>query len=109
MTCAISTFDFTRSATFDLLARIPDRFTDGQFAGWEPASELRNAKDELIATLDVEWVDPATTRMLRLRMLDTSGWPLGMASFDIRLESPAGERVYTTSQAVNIVKGQTRA
>ena len=108
MTCT-TTFPFTRGASFDLLARIPDRFADGQFAGWQPSSQVRSNKDELIAELDAEWVDPATTRVLRLRKLDTTAWPLCVASFDICLQSPAGERLYTTAQALHIIRGVTRA
>jgi hypothetical protein len=106
--CSPPRLGLPRGATLDMLARIPDRFADGQFAGWQPASQLRSHTDELIATLDVQWVDPLTTRMLRLRHGDTSAWPIGNALFDICLTSPEGQRLYTTAYTLAISMGATR-
>lgn len=109
MSCATTAFSLPAGASFDLLARIPDRFPDGHFAGWTPASQVRGDKDELIAELDVEWIDPTIARVLRLRKLDTSAWPVGAARFDVRLTGPDGTRIYTTAQLIYIVRGVTRA
>lgn len=109
MTCNTTTFSITAGASFDVLVRIPDRFADGHFAGWVPSSQVRSDKDELIASLDVEWADPATARVLRLRKLDTSAWAICAARFDICLQGPDGTRIYTTAQPFHIVKGATRA
>lgn len=97
-----------RGATLDIAMRIPDGFADGYFAGWVPTSQLRTHADVLIATLDAQWVDAAATRYIRLRAADTSGWPPGPAQFDVRLTSPAGVRLQTTTATLQITKGVTR-
>ena len=95
-------------ATLDIAVRIPDGFADGYFAGWVPTAQLRTYADVLIATLDAQWVDAADTRYIRLRAPDTSGWPQGPAQFDVRLTSPAGVRLQTTTATLPITKGVTR-
>ena len=100
--------DIVRGASLDIAVRIPDGFADGYFAGWVPTSQLRTYADVLIATLDAQWVDAAATRYIRLRAADTSGWPTGPAQFDVRLTSPAGARLHTTTATLPITKGVTR-
>ncbi len=56
-----------RGATLDIAMRMPGGFPDGHLAGWVPTSQIRTTSGQLIATLDVQWVDPLTTRYLRLR------------------------------------------
>ena len=107
-TCSTTHPTIVRGASLDMLARIPDDFADGFFAGWVPASQLRNHVDVLIATLDVQWVDAVTTRMLRLKCADTSDWQVGPALFDVCLTAPDGMRLYTTAQRLNITTGVTR-
>lgn len=97
-----------RGATLDIAVRIPDGFADGYFAGWVPTSQLRTYADVLIATLDAQWVDAADTRYILLRAADTSGWPPGPAQLDVRLTSPAGVRLQTTTATLSITKGVTR-
>lgn len=109
MTCDSKTFNLPVGASFDLSLRIPSSFPDGYFAGWIPTSEVRSDKDDAIATLDVEWADIVTTRVLRLRKLDTAAWPVCAARFDVCLKAPDGTRLYTTAQAFHIVRGVTRA
>ncbi len=100
--------DIVSGATLDIAVRIPDGFADGYFAGWVPTAQLRTYADALIATLDAQWVDAADTRYIRLRAADTSGWPPGPAQFDVRLTSPAGVRLQTTTATLSITKGVTR-
>lgn len=102
-------FNHTRGASFQLMARIPSRFADGHFAGWVPTSQVVGEKDQPVATLQVEWDDPATTRVLALRCLETDAWPVGPARFDVRLTGPDGFVLITTSVHFNIVKGATSA
>lgn len=82
----------TRGATL----RIPAQFADGYFAGWVPTSQLRTHADTLIASLDAQWVDAATTRILQLSADNTASWPIGLALFDVCLTSPGGVTVGTT-------------
>jgi len=98
----------SRGATLDIAVRIPDGFADGYFAGWVPTAQLRTYADALIATLDAQWVDAAITRYIRLRAADTSGWPPGPAQFDVRLTSPTGVRLQTTTATLPITRGVTR-
>ena len=107
-TCSTTHPTIVRGATLDMLARIPYDFADGYFAGWVPTSQLRNHTDVLIATLDVQWVDAVTTRMLRLKCADTSAWQVGPALFDVCLTAPDGMRLYTTAQRLSITTGVTR-
>ena len=82
--------------------------TATNFTNWTGASQLRDATtDELIATLEFTWLDPATGQV-RLRFADTSGWPITLANTDVQLTTPAGETVSTTTSIINIIKDVTR-
>ena len=102
-------FNHTRGASFQLAVRIPSRFADGHFAGWAPASKVVTEDGEAVATLDVQWQDPGTARVLLLRCLSTDGWPIGLATFDVRLTSPDGFVVITAPKSFYIVRGATSA
>lgn len=108
MTCTNTIQAIARGATLYIAVRIPDGFDDGYFAGWVPTSQLRTYADALIATLDAQWVDAATTRYILLHAADTSGWPPGPAQFDVRLTSPSGARLQTTTATLPITRGVTR-
>lgn len=106
--CTTTTHTIVRGATLDIAMRMPDGFPDGHLAGWVPTSQIRTTSGQLIATLDAQWVDPLTTRYLRLRHADTSDWPVVPAVFDIRLTSPAGYRMQSLPHQLSIVRGETR-
>jgi len=108
MSCTPSNLTVTQGGTFQVLARIPDDYADGFFAGYTVESQLRTVKGGLIADLNPEWVDPGLTRVLRLKVVDTSSWPLGSGVFDIRFTSPTGERIFTSREALLIVQGVTQ-
>ena len=63
----MATETLARGASLDIVLRIPVGFADGYLAGWVPTSQIRTLSDQLIATLNASWVDPDTTRYLRLR------------------------------------------
>ena len=104
----MATKTISRGATLDIALRIPDGFADGYLSSWVPTSQIRTLSDQLVATLDVQWVDPATARYLRLRCADTSDWPTDPAAFDVRLTSPAGYRLQSKSHQLLITRGETR-
>lgn len=104
----MATETLARGATLDIALRIPDGFADGHLAGWVPTSQIRTLSDRLIATLDVQWADAAVARYLLLRCADTSDWPIGLASFDVRLTSPAGFRLHSKAHQLLITRGETR-
>ena len=95
--------------TFDYLTNIPATFADGYFVGWQVNAQIRAATSgTLIASLDVPWVVPATTRTLRLYKLGTSGWPVGQAEFDIQFTRPDGYVMSTRTVSLTIVKDVTQ-
>ena len=104
----MATEPLARGASLDIALRIPVGFADGYLAGWVPTSQIRTLSDQLIATLDVSWVDPDTTRYVRLRCADTEDWPVGLAVFDIRLTAPTGYKLQSKPCQLLITRGETR-
>jgi hypothetical protein len=71
--------------SFDFINTIPASFPDGHFVGWTVSSQVRNpANGSLIADLDASWIDPVTTRQLKLLKIDTKSWPLSSLEFDVQ-------------------------
>lgn len=105
--CRASALQLKRGASLDALLRIPSRFADGQFAAWQPSAQLRTASGQLVAQLQVQWADAATARVLRLQALDTSAWPLEVLVFDVCLQGPAGERIYTADMRLAVLREVT--
>ena len=109
MSCKNEPFNHTRGASFQLGVRLPSRFPDGHFAGWVPTSKVVTEDDQAVATLEVQWQDPAIARVLLLKCLGTDSWPIGLARFDVRLTSPDGFVLMTTPKHFYVVKGATGA
>lgn len=94
--------------SFTRLFPIPASFGDGYFTGWEVASEIRGEQGELIATVACEWLDVITTRNLKLRVIDTTGWKPGVAFIDIQFRRISdGEVMSTTTAEMQIVPDVT--
>ena len=100
-------WELKRGASFDLTVRIPSRFADGHFAGWALHSQVRTPKGGLIAALLAEWVDPVSARHVHLQCLDTRGWPVGEAQFDVVFVSPSGFRWPSSTATFSVVQGAT--
>lgn len=109
MSCDPKLFIHKRGASFFLLVRIPSAFADGHFAGWVPTAQVRTDKGVLVADLVVAWQDPVTTRILELKCIDTTAWPLGSAEFDVRLTAADGFVVATSTANFHIVREATHA
>ena len=92
-----------------LTVSLPASIPDGQFAGWTPASQVRTDKDELVASLDVVWVNPATARTLTLACQDTSAWPVARLLLDVQFTSPAGEVRSTSTVQIYSIRDITHA
>lgn len=108
MTCS-TPLAHKRGASFDVLVTIPAQFVDGYFADYAPTSQVRQLDDTLVADLACEWVDPVTTRALRLTCLDTAAWPVGPALFDVRFERVGdGSVIASNSAQLIVVKSVTR-
>lgn len=109
-----------RGDTFDYVATIPDTFADGYFVGWDVTAQIRKSPSgplaklagteagELIASLDVSWADPLTTRTLHVLKIDTTGWPMGAAEFDVQFKRQSdGYRLSTATLPVTICRDAT--
>jgi hypothetical protein len=98
-----------RGDTFDYSVTIPPTYPDGYFAGWAVACQIRDPRTgTLVADIAASWVDPATTRDLRLLKVDTSEWPLALLETDVQFTSPMdGYRMSTTTAQVSIVRDVT--
>lgn len=104
-----TTHTHKRGASFDVLVTIPAQFADGYFADYTPTSQVRQLDDTLVADLTCAWVDPVTTRALRLTCLDTTAWPVGSALFDVRFERTSdGSVIASNSAQLIVVKSVTR-
>ncbi|QNR53848.1 hypothetical protein phiK7A1_060 [Pseudomonas phage phiK7A1] len=100
-----------RGDSFDRLTNIPEAFSDGYFVGWTVTAQIRTARyGEVIADLVCAWVDPATTRILSIKCLDTKPWPVGPAEMDVQfVRTSDGYTMSTSTLQFNIVRDVTRA
>ena len=99
-----------RGDSFDYVTTIPDTFADGHFVGWDVAAQLRDpSKGSLVAQLDVSWVDPATTRQLRLLKIDTKTWPVVPLEFDVQFTRTSdGYTLSTATEKLVVIKDVTQ-
>lgn len=94
--------------SFTRVLTIPTEFGDGYFVGWVPRSQFRDAEGVLIAEVVCEWLDPVTTRVLKLRVVNTTTWPLGTALIDVQFTRTAdGEVMSTTTAKLTVVQDVT--
>lgn len=100
---------FSRGATFTCTAFLPDTLPDGFFLGWELRASVRKLNNNTnlgkIATLQVSWADPETTRQLLFYFKDTSAWPLGLAELNTTLVNSNGEAINASPVVFEILKG----
>lgn len=111
----MSSYEHKRGDTFDRLVDIPTvdgdlGYADGYFVGWTPAAQIRRHQapgpntaplGEAIATLTCAWVDPLTTRQLRITSSGpTPDWPLGPAEVDVQFTRDSDGYVLSTATAV---------
>lgn len=98
-----------RGDSFDFINTIPEAFADGHFVGWTVSSEVRNPADgSLVASLEASWVNPATTRQLRLLKIDTKAWPIATLEFDVQfVRSVDGYTLSTATSKIKVTKDCT--
>ena len=99
-----------RGDSFDYVTTIPDTFADGYFAGWTVAAQVRDpVKGTLIAQLDTSWLNPVTTRQMRLLKIDTRAWPVGTLAFDVQFTRTSDSYVLSTAtETMTIIKDVTQ-
>jgi len=104
----LASISIKRGDSLSELINLPATFGDGYFASWTLSSQIRTSRYlTFIADLSPEWLDPATTRTVRISHLDTTAWPVGDASIDIQLTSPLGVVISTSTISVNIIQDIT--
>jgi hypothetical protein len=91
--------DHIRGASFTRLMEIPAIFGDGYFVGWVITSEVREPEGKLVAEPVCEWLDPVTTRHLKLRVADTTGWPVGELDARVTFTRTSDGEVLPTTKA----------
>lgn len=106
-----STMTHKRGDSFDLLVTIPAAWPDGYFADHTVAAQVRVlGAGTKLADLTVAWVDPLTTRTLRLTSLNTTAWPLCTAFFDVQFTRVSdGFVTSTTATQMYILEDATHA
>jgi hypothetical protein len=98
-----------RGDTLDLIANIPSKFADGYFIGFATRCQIRTETGALISDSQCGWVDPETTRAVRITVADTEQWPTGNAVYDVQfVRSGDSFTISSTTQAISIVKDITR-
>ena len=86
-----------RGDTFDQLVSLPDTFADGYFVDWTITSQIRTSQySRLVAEFSPTWLDPVTTRVVKLFMLDTQSWPIGTLQLDIQFTRNSDSYVIST-------------
>lgn len=92
-----------RGDTFDQLVSLPDTFADGYFVDWTITSQIRTAKySRLIAEFSPTWLDPVTTRVIKLFMLDTQSWPIDTLQIDIQFTRNSDSYIIST-QTIDVI------
>jgi hypothetical protein len=94
--------------TFTRVLTIPTEFGDGYFVGWVPRSQFRDGEGTLASEVNCEWLDPLTTRTLKLRVADTTGWVPGTLLIDVQFTRTAdGEVMSTTTAKLSVIQDIT--
>jgi hypothetical protein len=97
-----------RGDTFLRVLTIPTEIPDGYFVGWTAMSQARTPNGDLVAEFECAWGDPATTRHLTVKCIDTRGWNLGPVEIDVQFRRDLDGVVRSTSTAtITIVKDIT--
>lgn len=101
--------DHIRGASFTRLFPVPGDFGDGYFVGWVVTSQVREPGGKLVAEAVCEWLDPVTTRNLKVRVADTTAWPAGDLDIDIKfVRTSDGEVIKTTTARFTVGAGETQ-
>jgi hypothetical protein len=100
-----------RGDTFDLSGSV-SALVEGEpvpdFTNWVGASQIRDARGQLVAELEFEWLDPAE-RLVRIKApATTDAWPIGPVRMDVQLTSPDEKVISTETVTIEIVEDITR-
>jgi hypothetical protein len=91
------------------MADIPSKFADGYFIGFATRCQIRTDTGALIAESQCSWLDPATTRTVRIFVADTKDWPTVSAVYDVQfVRGGDGFTISSNTQSLSIVRDITR-
>ena len=97
-----------RGDTFSVLLAMPSDSVDGYFLDFDVACQVRDLKGILLSTAVCEWVDPATTRVLRVTVQDTQEWPIARIFTDVEFTRISdGWRTSTSTISILVVRDET--
>lgn len=99
-----------RGDSFERLVTIPPEWPNGHFVDWVVASQVRDGNGKLLADLTCEWVDPLTTRELRISVVSTTTWPVGItAELDVQFTRNSDGWVQSTeTHSFTIIRDATQ-
>lgn len=89
-----------RGDTFDLLASISavvNGVSVTDFTGYTVASQIRDPKGALIATLSVQWIDIIAGKVRLYMPTSTADWPLTRAKMNVRVETLDGKMISSSA------------
>jgi hypothetical protein len=103
-------FKLKRGDTFLLMANIPTALADGYFVGFAVTCQIRKPNGDFIADVVCSWSDATVTRVLQLKVADTTLWPSGTAEFDVQfMRTSDGYTVSSSTQSFAIIRDVTRS
>lgn len=96
--------------SFDYVVTMPTSFANGYFTGWTVTSQVRTTKyQEFVADLQCSWVDPVTTRDLKLFLLSTTSWPIGDCQMDVQFVRNSDKYTFSSNvESITVVRDVTR-
>lgn len=100
--CIGDTFDFSGIATVIVNGASVKNFTN-----WNATSQIRDHRNNLIATLTVTWLN-TLTGAIRVRFNgSTNNWPEAKVFMNIRFFDPSGNSVTTETLQMTLFRGPT--
>lgn len=101
---------FKRGDTFDFFGPIEVLSATGaavNLSGWSLSAQVRFPEKNQVETVSATW--NGTYESIRVKVSDTSAWPLGVAEIDIRLTSTTGDVISTETARFDVVEGPSNA
>lgn len=106
-------YQHKRGTTFDHsgpLVLLKDNLQLTNMDGWTGACQVRQPASSggtLVAQIEFTWLD-VTLSLARLRMQDTSNWPLGNCELDIKLTNANGDTAASCTVPFDVVNWVTQ-
>jgi hypothetical protein len=110
VTTSAVAIEHKRGDTFEHVLVLAPVVAEGEMAGFEPTSQIRTSRGELIADLECSWVDDPARTLVRIFLEDTSQWSPGYNhEMDVQFfRSSDGYTRSTQTILVRVVKDITQ-